>query len=234
MATYRQHISNIRGANKLLSSELLISDRLIASELRIAANMIVQQSINKRQYLNSPNLFTPILCLKMEETPLASCCEYVGEKTIAKSTKQLPQIGEGIWGLSIQRVTGLDSSRDLKESTPGRYSNLLKLKLTTKDVYYWIQDGYLFVSNPLTEMVNLFAYFTEDVPNDLLFPGKDCKCVDKPDINDLCTNPLDKPFKIPGGKLLEIERLVSDKLLSTFTNLREDKTSDNNDDSGRK
>lgn len=211
----------------MLSSELLISDRLIASELRIAANMIVQQSINKRQYLNSPNLFTPILCFRMEEVPLTSCCEYQGEKTIAKSVKQLPQIGEGIWGLSIQRVTGLDNNKTLKESTPGRYTNLLKLKLTTKDTYYWMQDGYLYVSNPLTEMINLFAYFTEDVPNDLLFPGKDCKCADKPDINDLCTNPLDKPFKIIGGRINDVENIVIDKLLKTFDRKADQKTNDN-------
>lgn len=230
MQTIRQTISNIRGSNKLLSSDILISDRLIASEIRNAGNTLVQRDFDKRKLWQSPNLFTPILCLEMEKVPLTECCEYVGDKEVARSVKVLPQIGEGTWGLAIQAVFGMDMSRKFKECTPSRYSNLLKLKLTTKDVYYWMQNGHLYVSNPDTELVNMFPYFTEDVPNNLLFPGEDCKCATPPDIKDLCTNPLDKPFRFPANRLKDVEDMVVDRLNRSFFNKREDKTSDNKED----
>lgn len=230
MGTLRQHIGDIKQGLKLLSSDILISDRFIASLLRDAANLIVVRDLNARKLWQSPNVFTPVLCLEMEKIPLTSCCEYVGDKQISRSIKTLPPIGEGTWGLAIQSVTGLDGQKKFKEVTPNRYANLLKLNLNTKDVYYWIQNNKLYVSNENTEAVNLFAYFTEDVPNDLLFPGADCKCQVPPDIKDLCTNPLDKPFKFPANRIEDINKIVTDKLMRTFKNLKQDSSSDNKED----
>lgn len=227
MQTIRQYISNIRGSQKLLTSDALISDRFIASELRNAANLIVSQQMDKRKLWQSPNLFTPILCLEMEKIPLTECCEYTGDREVAMSKKSLPNIGEGIWGLAIQLVTGMDQSKKFIETTPSRYANLLKLNLTTKDIYYWIQNQKLYISNADTKLSNLFAYFTEDVANDLLYPGKDCKCATPPDINNLCVNPLDKPFKFPANRFSDIENIVLDRLNKTFNRKKEDITSDN-------
>ena len=229
MQTLRQTISNVRGTLKLLSSDILISDRLLASELRNAANLIVSQQFDKRKLWQSPNLFTPIPCLEMGKIPLSNCCEYTGDRLIAVSKKMLPQIGEGTFGLAIQLVTGIDQSKKFKETAPSRYANLLKLKLTTKDIYYWIQNNHLYVSNEDTELVNLYAYFIEDVPNDLLYPGEDCKCKDL-STKDICINPLDKPFKFPGSRVLDIENIVVKKLSEGFLKLKQDTTSDNKQD----
>lgn len=230
MQTLRQYISNIRGNNKMLSSDILISDRLLASELRNAANTIVTQQTDKRKLWSSPNVFTPIQCLEMEKVPITECCDYSGERQVARSVKKLPKIGEGTWGLAIQMVTGLDNLKKFKQTTPTRFANLLKLKLTTNDVYFWIQNDRLYISNPDTEAVNLFAYFTEDVPNDLLYPGADCQCATPPPISDLCTNPLDKPFWFPANRLIDIENIVMDRLNKSFLRLKEDPTSNNKED----
>lgn len=230
MQTLRQEISNIRGSGRLLSSDILISDRMIASLLRNAANTIVSQSLDKRKLWQSPNVFTPILCLQMKRVTLTECCEYEGDKFIAVSEKPIPQIGEGTWGLAIQGVFGMDMVRSFKETTPKRYANLLKLVPNSPSIYYWIQNNHLYISNEDTQLVNLFAYFTEDVPNNLLFPGKDCNCSVPPDILDLCTNPLDKPFHFPANRLSDIENMVFDKLNNTFFRRVSDKTSDNKED----
>lgn len=230
MQTLRQEISNIRGSGKLLTSDILISDRFIASLLRNAANTIVSQSLDKRKLWQSPNIFTPILCLEMEKVPLTECCEYEGDRQVAVSKKSLPQIGEGTWGLAIQGVFGMDMSKSFKETTPKRFANLLKLVPRSNNIYYWIQNGHLYVSNEDTELVNFFAYFTEDVPNHLLFPGKDCKCSVPPDITDLCVNPLDKPFRFPANRISDIENMVFDKLNGTFFRRTTDTTSDNKED----
>lgn len=232
MYTIRDFVSDVRSMSKLLSSDQLITDRVIANEGRSTANLIVGQILEKRKLWNSPNLFAFIPCLEMEEVPLSECCEYVSDAKVAKSKKKLPKIAEGFYGLAIQAVLGLDKMVDFKEVTPKRYANLLKMNLPGANKYFWVQNDHLYVSNPATLQVLLYAYFTEDIPNDLLF-APNCKCTDKPDIADLCTNPLDKPFYCPANRVDDVKKIVYDKLLKVYFNLPIDKVSDNKDDASK-
>lgn len=228
--TYRQMISDVRSDLKLISSDILIPDRFIMSELRDAANLLVIQSLKVRKLWQSPNIFTPIRCIPMEKVPISECCDYTSPRNVAKSKFSLPKIGEGVFGLAIQMVTGLDDNKKFVEVTPMRYANLLRLKLVTNDIYYWMYNQYLYVSNPDTEATNLFAYFTEDIPNDLLFPGGDCDCKNKPSLQDLCTNPYDKNFWFPSDRIKDVKDIVVTKLSATFLKLKQDVTSDNKED----
>lgn len=232
--TYRNIVSDIRGMNKLLSSDGLINDRVIMNEIRSAANMIVGQALQKRKYWQSPTLFTPILCLEMERVPLRECCEYTGDKYVAISKKSLPKIGEGIFGLAVQGVFGLDWSTKFKPTNPNRYSNLLKLKVPNSESYFWInQDGRVIVTNEDTKKIDVFAYFTEPVSNDLLYPGEDCNCKVKPTITSLCTNPLDQRFPFIEERIFDLKQLVYKNLLSTYFNLPYDKTSNQLDETSK-
>lgn len=228
MYTVRNFVSDIRSMSKLISSDQLITDRVIANEGRSAANLIVGQILEKRKLWNSPNLFAYIPCLEMEEVPLSECCEYTSEKKVAKSKKKLPKIAEGFYGLAIQAVLGLDGNKEFKEVTPKRYANLLKLGLPGNQ-YFWIQNDHLYVSNEHTKAIHMYAFFTEDIPNDLLF-SPNCKCVEKPNIADLCTNPLDKLFYCPANRLDDVKNIVYNKLLKIYFNVSEDKTSNNQDE----
>jgi len=233
--TYRNCISDIRSMSKLLSADNLISDRVIFSEVMTAANLIVHQELNKRKLWNSPSIFTPILCLEMEKVPLQECCEYTGDKMVAISKKALPKIGEGTFGLAIQGLFGLDLSQKFNPTYPNRYSNLLKLNVPNKDKYFWIRaDGRVVVTNEDTKSVNLFAYFTEPVPNDLLYPGEDCDCIVKPSIESLCTNPLDQPLKFPENRLFDLKQLVYKNLMSTYFGIQQDVTSNQLDETQRR
>lgn len=226
--TIRNFVSEVRSMNKLLSSDALINDRTIAFEGRSTANLIVGQIFDKRKLWNSPNLFAFMPCIIMEKVPLSECCEYTSEKFVAKSKKKLPKIGEGIFGLCVQGVFGLDNKKKFKEVTPARYANHLKMGLD--GLYWWIIDDHLFVSNEDTKAINMYAYCTEDVPNDLLFPP-DCPC--KPSTGDLCTNPLDKQFFFPMNRLDDVKKIVYDKLMRVYFQTTVDKTSDNKDDTSK-
>lgn len=231
--TNREIISQVRSMSKLLSSDILISDRVVYNECKDTANKLVKQSLDKRKLWQSPNLFAFLPCLEMEEVPLSECCDFTSECNIAKSKKKLPTIGEGIWGLAIQGVFGLDRSIKLKESNPNRYSNLLKLQLRKKDVYYWIQNNHLYVTNPSTRAVDMYAYFLDDIPNDLLFPGETCDCKPKPDIGSLCTPTLDKKFYFPGDKVDDLKSIVYNNLLKVYFGINADKTSNQLDETKR-
>ena len=231
--TNRQIISDIRSMFKLISSDNLLTDRVILSEVKSIANMLVKQHFDRRKGWTSPNLFAYIPCLEMVKVPLSECCEYTSTKLIAKSKVQIPKIGEGIFGSAIQALQGLDGKKIFKETNPRRYANTLKLGLKNSDVYFWILDDYLYVTNEDTELVILRAYFTEDVPNSLLYPGENCDCKNKPDIDNLCTNPLDKKFYFLDDRLYDLKQMVYKNLLSTYFNVPYDKTSNNLDETSK-
>jgi hypothetical protein len=52
----------------------------------------------------------------------------------------------------------------------------------------------------------------------------------EPSVEDICKNPLDKEYALPGYLQNQVLALTSQKLLSTYFRLNDDKTSDNKDD----
>ena len=122
--------------------------------------------------------------------------------------------------------SSVDNSTKFAEATPARYANILKLGLKTKKVYFWIFNKHLYVSNPDTKAVNFYAFFEEDVPNNLLYP-ENCPCTTNV---TPCISMLDKEFKAPGYLESSIKNMVADGLLKKYFNVGTDKTSNNKDD----
>lgn len=224
--TLREYISRVRSTHKLLSGDGTITDRVIAAELKSKAVYLLRQQTNKRKLWNTDTIFTPIPCLELEEVPLASCCEYRGTKTVARSIHPIPRILEGDYQYLIQGIYSIEKNIELKYVTIRRYLNLLKLPLPESNVYYWLHDGHLYVSQPEVRLVELIAAFEEDVPTELLNPDCDCSPQDKVD----CTNPLDREFKFPGFIGDGVVKMVSETLLQSYFRLPVDHTSDNKDD----
>lgn len=227
MGTYRQHISNIRSANRILSSDAQLTDRGIMQQLRLNAIYLVKQKVDQRLLYRSPNIFTYVPCLEMINVPLAECCEYRSEKTIARSKMRLPGIAEGKFGLLVQKVTGLEFATTYNEATPTRYVNLLTINPKTKKDYYWVLNDFLYVTNEDAKRVSISAYFEEEPSNSILCPD-DCDCGPVNDC-DPCQNPLDRELKCPFDLLGTVESMVSKYLLETYFNVKTDTSSDQKD-----
>lgn len=231
MATRRNIISDIRSFNKLLSSDILLTDRAIDREAFSTALVFIKQQTNKRLLFQTPNLFTTISCLKMKPASIGECCEYASPYMVSKSVEKLPKVAEGIFGLLVQNCVSIDNMSSFKESTPRRFANALKLGLKTDINVFWVFNGHLYCSNGKLEKVNFSALFEEDVPNSLLCP--DCECEPNKECDE-CINPLDLPFKCPGYLEKPVKDEVAKKLLSTFFGIQEDVTSNNKDETTRK
>ena len=227
MSTNRQVVSSVRSQDKLISGDASITDRVILRELNHKRLLFIKQQLDKRRLWETATIFSNIPCVQMKEVPAAECCEYVSDKTFARSLYRLPKIGDGTLGLAIQGVFSVDSGIRIKETTITRYINSLKLAFTKPELFYWIYDNYLYVSSPMVELVNIWALFEEDIPDNLLYP-EDCPCNQM--VKDPCINPLDLEFKCPG--FLE-DGIVKDTLrvlLETYYRVPVDHTSDNKDD----
>ncbi len=220
-------VSDVRSMHKLLSTDSLITDRAIASDIRNNSLLLIKRETNLRKLWASDSLFTTIPCLEMCEVSISECCNYVDDCTIARSKHPLPRISEGNYQYVIQGVYSINAlsgkGKKLKEITVNRYINLLGLPIIKKEEYYWVTNGYLYVTNPDVQAVRLVAFFEEDVPNEVLYP--ECGCNGNQNTNEqICMNPLDKVFNVPGYLEKQILDLTSQKLLTTYFKLKTDIT----------
>jgi hypothetical protein len=151
---------------------------------------------------------------------------FIKQQSDRRRLWQTSTMSDGIYGLLIHGVFSVDTSQRLKEVTLSRYINLLQLGLPKKDTYYWIYDRYLYVSSPYVKVVNIWAYFEEDIPDELLYPECDCATRRK----NPCANPLDEEFKCPGYLEEVVVKDTLETLLRTYFRVPVDHTSDNKDD----
>lgn len=249
----REVISEVRGMYKLNNSDTYqnIPDRLIGSLLQNIALNYVKQATDKRKLWNSPNIFTSIPCLPMKQVPLSECCSYTHPCTIARSVVKLPKIAEGThFGMLIRGVYSVDfpnpnaTSRRFIESTPDRFANSLGMKLKTKQIHFWIQDRYLYVSESEIEQIKIYAYFEEDIP--LYFQSYPDYCGEtrakgccptstptdesdiyyKDKIQNCCPpNPFDFEFKCPGYMYMDVLNAM-EKALEPYKHSMDDKSTD--------
>lgn len=221
--TNREVISRVRSTNKLFADASL-NNRAILSELRGNAITLMNQKTNKRKLWNTDSIFTPIPCIEMETADMGSCCGYAGGQ-VAKSKLKMPSIQEGNYDYLIQGVYDVGSSQKLKYTPLNRYINLLKLKLESNDVYFWIHNDYLYVSSPHVKTVKMVAAVEGDVSYELLYPECDCEGKKSP-----CTSRLDEEFKCPSDLITPVVSLTSNTLLQTYFKVPVDQTSDDKDD----
>ena len=228
MSTYRKLVSDARSMHKLLSTDNLITDRAVMSEIKNNAFLLIKRETNLRKLWATDTVFTTVPCLEMVEVPISECCDYVDECSVSRSKFKLPRISEGNYQYLIQGVYSINAmggkGKKLKEITVNRYINLLKLPIIKKEDYYWIMNGYLYVTNPLLQAIRISAFFEEDVPNNILY--SECNCGSNVSVEELCVNPLDKEYSLPGYLEKQVLELTSQKLLGTYFKIKTDMTDD--------
>lgn len=224
MSTLRKLVSDIRSTHRIISTDARITDRAIASEIKINAIALIKRETNLRKLWASDTLFTTIPCLEMIEVPISECCDYVDPCTVARSKYKIPKVSEGNYQYVIQGVYSINAmggnGTKIKEITINRYLNLLKLPIIKKESYFWISNGYLYVSNPLLISVRFVAFLEDDVPKDIMYP--DCECSTSYTLDEYCMNPLDKQSFIPGYLEQQTLAMTSTKLLGTYFNIKSD------------
>ncbi len=232
MSTLRKLVSDVRGMHKLLSGDNLINDRTIASEIKINTIMLVKRETNLRKLWATDTLFTTIPCLEMIEVPISECCAYQDECNISRTKYKIPRISEGNYQYLIQGVYSINALGGLgtkfDEITINRYINLLSLPIIKKEDYFIVLNDYIYVTNPNLLAIRIAACFEEDIPNEILYPKEGCgDC--QPSIEELCRNPLDKQYILPGYLEKQVLELTSQKLLNTYYKVKTDLTENNID-----
>lgn len=233
MSTLRKLVSDVRSMHKLLSSDNLITDRVVASEIKTSSLLLIKRETNLRKLWATSTLFTTIPCLEMMEVPISECCDYQDTCNISRTKYKLPRISEGNYQYLIQGVYSINAiggtGTKFKETTINRYLNTLKLPVIKNEIYFWILNDYLYTTNPQLQTIRFSACFEEDIPNEIMYPKQGCgNC--QPSLEDLCMNPLDKEYILPGYLEEQVKALTSQKLLSTYFRLPSDQVDNGIDD----
>jgi hypothetical protein len=227
--TNRDVVSRVRATHKIFSDASL-NDRAILAELKGVALMLINQKTNTRRLWNTDTIFTPIDCLEMIQVPLGDCCNYSGSTVVSRSKQKLPAIAEGNYQYLIQGVYDIGATTDIKYAPINRYINILKLKLDKNEEYFWIHNGYLYISSPHVKRAKIVAHFTADVPYDLLYPECDC---DVPN-GHACISRMDEDFKCPANLVDIAVKETSKTLLTSYFRIPDDQTSDDKNDQTNK
>jgi hypothetical protein len=228
MATLRNAISDVRGMHKILSTDSMITDRVIASEIRNSSLLLLKRETNKRKLWATDTVFTTIPCLEMIEVPITECCAFQSDETVARTRFKIPKILEGDYQYVVQGVYSINAlggrGTSLKSISLNRYMNIMNLALKKNDVYWWISDDYIYVSNPSTTLLRLVALFEQPVTTEILFP--ECSCGDNLDLTEYCKNPLDREFYLPGYLRKQVLEVTSQALRQTYFALKSDISSE--------
>lgn len=228
MGTLRQEVSRVRSTSKLLSGDNSINDRTIAAELKGAARLFIKQYTNSRRLWETDTIYTTIPCLEMVSVPIGECCTYTSDKQVSRSKHKLPSIAEGNFMYIIQGIYSVDLNKTLIPMSVNRYINALKLGLKNNNIYYWIQNDYIYCSSEFVQTLKVVAYIDGDLPPEIEFP--ECECEHSVGGKDKCKNPLDDPFKCPGFLIDAAVKETRNTLLQTYFQLQVDHNSDNKDD----
>lgn len=204
-------ISRIRGSNKWLMDDNLVSDRMIYAIAIPKASLLIKQEVNKRRLLNSDNIFTPYECLDLISVDLHECgVDCTGRAR--RSREKLPQLHEGIHSYTIQGVYNIDNSEEIFPTSIREYINLSKLRFKPNKLYYLVKDGYLYVLDQDVENVNIYLY-----SNELIDDGS-------------CTPAYDYEFKLPTYLEDNFYALIAGELMN-YHRISQDLTDNNLDES---
>lgn len=188
--TARNLVSLVRADLYKFGPDRFISDRHILATLLPIINQLNSQQVSKRQVWGVDQLYTTIDCLKMIHVPMYTCCDVESDCMIARSEIKLPEIVDSYYSLIIRAVQSVDGKVKFNElNTPERYANTLKLYPKKKTPYFFMKNGYLYITDPDIEYVTITAIFKGLIDPEDFCCNSDCAPASCP------TNPLDLELK---------------------------------------
>lgn len=183
-------VSEVRNHVKGLTKDDHISARYILS----VAHTYIQYLINNRplsKVFRDLSSFTYVPCVPMERIKSVKCevAEFRTCEKIMRSKERIPEIFNSKAGYIIESVTNIDSSvdydpirsiADFKKNSKREFGNEFK--------YFYISDGYVYIVNSTSEIININALFLDEEAALKLSDCEEC---------DDCKSKLDNKFICP-------------------------------------
>lgn len=205
--------SRIESTLKANSKDGKISRRLILKTAQSKAKFLISQKLNERSLYRETNIYTELSCIEMIDQDIVKCpiIEFRRCKDLKRSKKKLPELINSKYGHSLKEVTSIDGEFVFKPITATQYRLNKERTQKSKDLYFYIKDGYLYLPDTEVKMVNLYL-----ITQDLYDVAHASEC-NKPD----CRSAWDYEFVCP-DKLTEVVIQETLKELSLMKQIQED------------
>lgn len=183
MPTLNQITSDIRNiaSSGKENYSMRIEDSQIEFWVNEARSKFIADAINKRE--NLTDIWIQVIhCLELELVDKSTCCFITTNCYILKSKKKLPQTIEYYNDNGIIKVTTADgkiiSKSNNFEATYNEFN-----RYTGKKANWFIQDGYLYITNEvLIDYVTVFGIFEDpsELSGFINCSGNTCFSIDDP------------------------------------------------------
>lgn len=220
LKTKGDFVSEVRNHLKALNKDDYISARFILS----TGMTFVQYLINNRplwKVMRDLNAFTFVPCVELKRVKSHKCdiAEFRTCDKIMRTKTKIPEILNASGGFIIESITNMDNSeeyhplrspKDFKNSKKRQFGNSLK--------YYYFSNGYLYILNSTTELVNINALFLNE--NEAMALAE---CEDE---HDDCKSALEDKFICPEEYKSTVRDQTVQLLLGGHRNIPEDENPD--------
>ena len=219
--TIREAIFIIKRLFREVNADSRLTNKAIFSLLNKHSKWLIYRDSERLKLLKKNNVYQKLKCLDVEEVSRINCnIDFKGE-TIFRTKDKLPEIFEDSHGVIIGNITSIDSNVQIKlttYNTTHRKKDNPWLKNKSKNtISVYFDDGYLYFTDKHIKKIEVEAFFTKEVDEDLLCkPCKDCESQ-----SSKCKKYLDTKFIIPDYLEAQLMDSVIKDLSNTYKRLPE-------------
>lgn len=202
-----QLISQLRNQVRIVNADTKVSKRFVWSLIDKHARWLIKREAAKLRIMKMGHLFQTYKCMEVDEVPASD--ELCGMETKCKVWRtrfKVPHIYTDEDGVIIKAVYSVDGS---EEFTPIKLQEFMRKTENPHSRYdhsryYYYNSGYLYFPNTPIKMVQIKAYFVDEIIN---------KC--RPEDQDkVCMSNLDKRLRVPDYLLGELMDHVLNDLIN--------------------
>ena len=220
MLTHRQAISQLRDLIKERSADSTYSNQFLYQVLSKHAKWLIRRETRAGRIYRSVSLFQTLRCFEVMEAPMIEGCDIDIKCKIYRTVSKLPAAWEDAGGLMIKEVKSIDGSHVFASTSASQWVNIENSPYSkySKSNYYFYSNGYLYFPKKAPKLINVVAYFIEDV-SDI------CSCCDE---NVKCKRFMDELFRIPEWIEAEVFAKALEELAGVTKRMIEDEQIDSN------
>lgn len=170
--TIRQVCSDIINDVKSYDLDDRLSYRYIKNKLFDKVSIFIKQDAELRRLQKLSDLWKSIPCFEMEEVDVDECGDGSCE-TILRSVHRVPAMYQTGYGYAL-RVFNNNFSKEFLPVAIGGYRDIKARPFKSKNGYYWIANGHLYIPDSFVSEVTLSAMVKEDAEIIKILDPKSC------------------------------------------------------------
>lgn len=157
MSTYGEIINRVSNTIRTLTKDDRIPKRHILEIFQGKLEFLLSQKLKDMSLHREDGLYTTLKCIELQNIDTYECdiVEFKSCNSVAKGIKKLPKIINSRFGPAIKSVTNIDDTIDYQKTTPSKYRNDNKREEPITKQQYYIEDGYPYLPNSTTELINI-------------------------------------------------------------------------------